>query len=165
MVSRYVILALLATPAFAQTLPDWMVEAAEYTDDPAQIALGKPLYAEHCAACHGENLEGAENWRERNDDGTFPAPPHDESGHTWHHADQLLFDYTRLGGEQAMAAAGVTNFNSGMPGFGDVISDAEIRAVLAFIKSTWPDEQRKAQAQMTAADERRRDATREKVSE
>ena len=41
-------------------------------------------YQEYCASCHGVNLEGQANWRSRNQDGTLPAPPHDETGHTWH---------------------------------------------------------------------------------
>jgi mono/diheme cytochrome c family protein len=38
-----------------------------------------------------------------------------------------------------------------MPGFGDVMTDDEIKAVLAFIKSTWPERIRKAQDQRNAA--------------
>jgi mono/diheme cytochrome c family protein len=34
-----------------------------------------------------------------------------------------------------------------MPGFGGALSDDEIRAVIDYIKSTWPDEIRRAQAQ------------------
>ena len=113
------------------------------------IARGASLYAEHCASCHGERLEGAPHWRTRGADGLYPAPPHDETGHTWHHGDRLLFDYTKLGGEGALAALGVPDFESGMPGFGHVLGDEEIRAVLAFIKGTWPEAIRRHQAQVT----------------
>ncbi len=113
------------------------------------IPRGASLYAEHCASCHGERLEGAPHWRTRGADGLYPAPPHDETGHTWHHGDRLLFDYTKLGGEGALAALGVPDFESGMPGFGHVLGDEEIRAVLAFIKSTWPEAIRRHQAQVT----------------
>jgi len=105
-------------------------------DDPKQVAHGKALYAAHCAACHGENLEGEPNWRTKKPDGTLPAPPHDASGHTWHHNDQLLFDYTKHGGK-ALAPEG---FKSGMPAFGGTLRDGDIWAVLAFIKSRWPKE-------------------------
>ena len=113
------------------------------------VAVGASLYAEQCASCHGARLEGAPNWRTRGADGLYPAPPHDETGHTWHHGDRLLFDYTKLGGEGALAALGVTDFESGMPGFGHVLGDEQIRAVLAFIKSTWPEAIRRHQQQVT----------------
>jgi mono/diheme cytochrome c family protein len=104
--------------------------------DPAQVAQGEALYRAQCASCHGAKLEGQPNWRKQLPDGTLPAPPHDASGHTWHHADPLLFKITKDGG-QAGAPPG---FRSNMPAFGDKLSDAEIWAVLAFIKSRWPPE-------------------------
>ena len=113
------------------------------------FALGAALYAEHCASCHGKNLEGAPDWRRAGADGRYPAPPHDETGHTWHHGDRLLFDYTKLGGEATLAKYGVTDFESDMPGFGHILTDDEIRDVLAFIRSTWSDAVRRHQEQMT----------------
>ena len=113
------------------------------------LAQGAALYAEHCASCHGKNLEGAPDWRRQGEDGLYPAPPHDATGHTWHHGDQLLFDYTKLGGEGALAALGITDFESGMPGFAESLTDNEIRNVLAFIKSTWPEQLRQHQEDMT----------------
>ena len=121
-------------------------QAALASDD---LAQGAALYAEHCASCHGAELEGAPNWRRRGADGLYPAPPHDETGHTWHHGDQLLFDYTKLGGEGALAALGITDFESGMPGFAEILTDDEIRDILAFIKSTWPEQLRHHQEEMT----------------
>ena len=110
------------------------------------IASGKVLYQEHCASCHGANLEGQPNWQTPNEDGTMPAPPHDRTGHTWHHDNQLLFEYTHLGGAQALAQRGLANFNSGMPGFAGIISDEEIWNILAYIQSTWPDRVQEIQA-------------------
>lgn len=115
------------------------------------IDLGRALYGQHCAVCHGADLEGAPDWRQSGPDGRFPAPPHDETGHTWHHGDAMLFDYTRRGGQAYLDDLGV-KFDSGMPAFGDILSDAEIEAILAFIRSTWPDELRAFQAQRTAAE-------------
>jgi mono/diheme cytochrome c family protein len=103
-------------------------------NDPAQVALGEKLYGAQCASCHGEDLQGQPDWQSRRADGTYPAPPHDETGHTWHHADALLFDYTKRGGAAVIGG----NFKSDMPAFGDRLTDDEIRAVIAFIKSTWP---------------------------
>ena len=111
-------------------------------DDPELVKLGRTVYAAECAACHGAKLEGQPDWRERKQDGRLPAPPHDETGHTWHHADELLFLMTKMGMKPPLAPAG---YESDMPAFVDVLSDEEIWAVLAFIKSTWPIKARKTQ--------------------
>ncbi len=113
-------------------------------DDFKMVQRGKPLYYAHCASCHGKDRHGETlDWRSLKPDGTFPAPPHDETGHTWHHSDQLLFDYTKKGGAQ-MVPKGV---KSAMPAFGGKMTDEEIIAVLAYIKSRWPKEIREYQAQ------------------
>ncbi len=111
------------------------LNSADVTD-PSMVALGQSVYKDQCSECHGINLEGKPNWRVRNADGILPAPPHDETGHTWHHGDELLFNYTK-GGGQKIAGPG---FTSGMPPFEDVLSDKEIWAALAFIKSHWPEQ-------------------------
>ena len=108
-------------------------------------SLGERIYPEACVACHGVNLEGQPNWRVRNADGTLPAPPHDKSGHTWHHPDQELFKYTKFGGAP-IAPPGV---NSAMPGFLDSLTDREIWAVLSFVKSRWPEREREHQTRIT----------------
>jgi len=110
-------------------------DLAAIAHDPAQIALGGSLYSQHCAICHGVNLEGQPNWRTRKPDGRLPAPPHDESGHTWHHPDADLFQITKLGLVPPLAPE---SYQSDMPGFAAVLTDGEIRAVLAFIENSWP---------------------------
>ena len=137
--------ALAATTAAAV---GWLL-AAQLALASEDLAQGAALYGEHCASCHGENLEGAPDWRKMGADGLYPAPPHDETGHTWHHGDRLLFDYTKLGGEEALAMLGIADFESGMPGFGHVLGDDDIRAVLAYIKSTWPEDIRRHQERLT----------------
>ena len=114
---------------------------------PEVIELGERVYAENCAACHGANLEGEPgmDWQRKKPDGTFPAPPHDETGHTWHHADTLLFAYTTNGGQVFLGDTGV----SGMPAFADVLSVQEIEAVLIYIKSSWPERIRAQQRLIT----------------
>jgi len=103
--------------------------------DAQAVAAGQRIYAEHCAACHGADLEGEADWRVRDADGYLPAPPHSEEGHTWHHPDAQLFAITKYGTE---ALVGGT-YRSRMMGYEDVLSDDEIVQTLAYIKSRWPD--------------------------
>ncbi len=110
-------------------------------------AAGKEIYAGYCSFCHGANLEGQPNWRERLPHGRMPAPPHDASGHTWHHADAMLFDIVKEGLVPGKYAP--PGYQSDMPGFGSTLSDAEIRAVLAYIKSTWPEQIRARQSEVS----------------
>ncbi|MCL4757851.1 MAG: c-type cytochrome [Rhodocyclaceae bacterium] len=105
--------------------------------DLRQVARGEVVYREHCAACHGADREGQPDWRRRLPNGRLPAPPHDESGHTWHHPDADLFAMTKHGMVPPLAPEG---YESDMPAYAGVLSDDEIRAVLAWIQSTWPAE-------------------------
>ena len=77
----------------------------------------------------------------------MPAPPHDKTGHTWHHSDAGLFRRQRRASPPSLAAT-----KSDMPAFGDVLAEEEILAVLAFIKSTWPERERGYQAEITRRD-------------
>jgi mono/diheme cytochrome c family protein len=106
--------------------------------DAARVALGAKVYAQHCAACHGARLEGQPEWRRRLPNGRLPAPPHDESGHTWHHPDHVLFAITRNGLVPPYAPQG---YASDMPAFRGLLKDEEIWAALAFIKSHWKSRQ------------------------
>ena len=99
------------------------------------IEQGGAIYAESCAACHGAQLKGQPDWRRRTEDGRMPAPPHDDSGHTWHHADKLLFEMTKYG-LQAIAGG---DYKTRMPAYEGTLSDDDIVAVLSYIKSQWPD--------------------------
>jgi mono/diheme cytochrome c family protein len=140
-------LAVVAWMAMAQQ-PDGAVEGLTFAGESvtaAEVALGQEVYAQGCASCHGANLEGQPDWRRRLENGRMPAPPHDETGHTWHHADRHLFTITKEG-----VGAVVPGYESDMPAFGDSLTDAEIRAVLAYIKSTWPERERAFQAEVTA---------------
>lgn len=120
--------------------------AADHELEGRDITGGQTLYAENCASCHGANLEGQPNWRTPDAAGVHPAPPHDATGHTWHHDNGLLFDYTKQGGAAALARRGVTNFSSGMPAFEEVLSDNDIWDILAYIRSTWPPHEQQVQA-------------------
>jgi len=107
--------------------------------DAEKVALGAEVYAAHCAACHGVDLEGQADWRRRRADGRLPAPPHDASGHTWHHPPEQLFALTKHG-PAALAGGG---YQSDMPAYEGVLSDAEIWAVLSYLKSRWPQDIRR----------------------
>lgn len=113
----------------------------------ADLAAGEEIYAKSCASCHGADLEGQADWRRRLANGRLPAPPHDETGHSWHHSDRNLFQITKGG-----VGAVVPDYESDMPAFGGELTDGEIAAVLAYIKSTWPERQREFQAEVTAND-------------
>ncbi len=109
--------------------------------DAGQVEVGRQVYAENCAACHGPNGEGEPDWKIPKEDGTYPAPPHSVDGHTWHHGDGLLFQIIAGGGD----SLDIPNFKSNMPAFGGRLTDGEIVAVLTYLKSTWPEEQRRFQ--------------------
>lgn len=122
-----------------------------FAGDNTAAARGRILYDANCAACHGGNLEGQPDWKTPGSDGRLPAPPHDATGHTWHHSDTDLIAYMTLGGQKALAQMGVS-YDSGMPAFGDVLSTTEIAAILAYIKSHWPERERRYQAERSAPD-------------
>jgi mono/diheme cytochrome c family protein len=111
------------------------------------LALGEVTYKAQCASCHGAGLEGQPDWRTRGANGLLPAPPHDASGHTWHHPDETLFRITKYG---VAKAAGLKDYASSMPVYDGVLSDEEIIAVLSWIKSRWPAQVREKHDQMNA---------------
>jgi S-disulfanyl-L-cysteine oxidoreductase SoxD len=110
------------------------------------VDRGGVLYQANCATCHGADGEGeTPNWKRLNADKTYPAPPHDSTGHTWHHADKMLFDIVKNGGSQYNSPA----FQSRMPAWDNKLSDDEIRAVLAYIKTMWGPTEIEAQRDVT----------------
>ena len=138
--SIWIVLGAFATVAvagaFGWTLLDESAAQGRHLqpNDPAMVATGKGIYAEQCAVCHGANLEGQPNWRQRLANGRLPAPPHDATGHTWHHPDEQLISLTKYG-PTAIVGGG---YESDMPGFFTLLDDEQIIAVLSYIKSRWP---------------------------
>jgi mono/diheme cytochrome c family protein len=112
------------------------------------LAKGRAIYAQYCARCHGANLEGQQNWQTPLPSGRLPAPPHDATGHTWHHSDRMLFEITKRG----TAAVVGGGYESDMPAFEGVLTDEQIHAVLAFIESRWPERERRFQERVSQSD-------------
>jgi S-disulfanyl-L-cysteine oxidoreductase SoxD len=137
-------------PALAPNGADLNRSVIAPTPDPALVSLGASVYADFCAECHGQNLEGEPEWQERNPGGSFRAPPHDASGHTWHHSDRILREAILAGGARLADLPG--GGTSNMPAYASTLSEQEVEAVLAYIKSTWPEEIRAVQWQQTVSD-------------
>ena len=117
------------------------VDGAAGQAETEQGGIGAAVYSEHCASCHGDDLQGQPNWRNRLPSGQMPAPAHDETGHTWHHPDWQLFEITKTGRNPLAPTTTTTD----MPAFEGVLTDAEIEAVWDFIKSRWPEKIRERQ--------------------
>jgi mono/diheme cytochrome c family protein len=103
-------------------------------NDEAMVSFGKEIYVQNCASCHGIQLEGQANWRQRDLNGYLPAPPHDKTGHTWHHHDKYLFDITKYGIEKMIGK----KYPNNMPAYEGQLTDEAIISVLSYIKSKWP---------------------------
>ena len=102
-------------------------------DDAEQILLGKTMYQNNCSSCHKVNLAGVAQWKIRDDTDNLPAPPLNGNGHAWHHHDEMLFKIIKYG-----TGSFVENYKGDMKAYKDKLSDEEIIAVLAYMKSYWP---------------------------
>ena len=116
--------------------------------DAEMVQRGQQIYVKDCAACHGLNGEGAPGWRQPDERGELPAPPHDAEGHTWRHGDGMLYGIVRNGWRDPFNRT--TRLT--MPPFGDKLSPAEIRAVITYLKTWWLREQRRFQWEESQAD-------------
>ena len=131
----------LVSASLAACGPDDVAGSTSASDTVPEPLTGRELFAANCAACHGAQGEGQPNWHIANDDGTLPAPPLNGDGHTWHHADGLLYRIVSQGGAQFESPSD-PGFKSAMPAFEDRLSHEEIIAVLTYIKSLWGDKVR-----------------------
>jgi mono/diheme cytochrome c family protein len=113
------------------------------TLNPDSVSMGQGLYDKYCANCHGVNLEGVSDWKITQSDGSLLPPPHNSSGHTWHHPDPVLIEIIANGGDPTL-------LNTKMPGFGDRLTETEINTILDYIKSYWEEEEREYQWWITA---------------
>ena len=92
------------------------------------VSAGKAIYEDNCSGCHGVDGVG-----ERPDDPGaqdeygFVAPAMNDSAHAWHHPDAQLLETIRDGSSR----------NERMQPWKDDLSDAEIKNVIAYMKSLW----------------------------
>jgi mono/diheme cytochrome c family protein len=68
----------------------------------------------------------------------MPAPPHNDSGHTWRHSDAQLAEIIRDGLRDPFNKTPELT----MPTFGGKLTDAQIRNVIVYFKSLWSPEHR-----------------------
>ena len=132
------VVALLAASAVAAALALRAPAAPRLhfadAENAAAVLEGKRLYASHCAGCHGRKLQGQLLWQVQDEFAGRRAPAHDQTGHTWQHADEDLFVMTKFGRFATTPAAA----KSYMPAYAQNLSDDQILATIAYIKATWP---------------------------
>jgi mono/diheme cytochrome c family protein len=125
--------------AFAGVAWLLLMDAADHPDP---IARGAAVYAGNCVSCHGAKLEGQPDWKHVNAAGRLPAPPLDGTGHGWRHSDAELFHFVKF---SVLDEAG-PDYQTDMPAFSSKLSDEDILAAIAFIKSRWPSSIQAAQS-------------------
>jgi S-disulfanyl-L-cysteine oxidoreductase SoxD len=125
--------ASLAAPFAASASPPPALHVAN-ADDLAAVAAGKPIYMRSCASCHGRKLQGQPLWELDDQYSHRRAPAHDETGHTWQHSDEEIFQEIKFG-RFSTTPPGTVSY---MPAFGDALSEPAILEVMAFIKARWP---------------------------
>lgn len=80
-------------------------------------------------------------------------PRHNASGHTWHHPDCQLRDIIMNGsgamGEAMRQMMNVPESVPRMPAFHDTLSEEDVAAILAHMKTWWTEEQRRIQSHIT----------------
>lgn len=119
--------------------------SADHTNA-AQVGLGHTLYDQHCAYCHGLNLAGKPDWDGDYPNGNRPALPLDGTAPTWRLGDRDLFDVIKYGGQPFSPPTYIND----MPAFETELADADIWAVIAFMKSRWPQDALTRQKEATA---------------
>lgn len=94
------------------------------------VIQGAKLFRQNCASCHGPLGQGTPNWNRPDARGKYPPPPLNGTGHTWHHSTRILKDIINNG---------TARLGGNMPAWKDKLSDAEVDAILEWIKAQWPD--------------------------
>lgn len=102
------------------------------------LQRGRVIYLQQCASCHGVHGEGAPDWQQLNTLGEMPAPPHGPQGHTWKHADGMLYRIVHDGWRDPFNK---TNRLT-MPAFATTLKPIEIHDVIEYIKTMWTPKER-----------------------
>jgi mono/diheme cytochrome c family protein len=113
-------------------------------DDAALVTRGHVVYRNFCSMCHGRHMEGQALWQADDADRWRRAPALAKSGHAWRRSDEDLFHITKFGRYASISATAP----SAMPGFARDLTDDDILAVVAAIKSRWPTPLRVIQASL-----------------
>jgi|TARA_B100001105_G_C22366516_1_gene432889 mono/diheme cytochrome c family protein len=94
------------------------------------IELGENTFNNNCAVCHGAEAKGlAKDWKKRQEDGNYPAPPLNGTAHAWHHSPEVLLQTINEGGVE---------LGGWMPPFKSKLSDEEKQSLLDYIQNLWP---------------------------
>jgi len=94
---------------------------------------GEKLFHQYCSGCHGDKAVGEDisnpsgGWR---DDGSDIAPALNGTAHSWHHEPELLYEYVKTGSVDP---------DSPMPAFGQDLDDDQIRSIIGYFQSLWPE--------------------------
>src|SRR5690606_28070715 len=139
-------LTLAACGQIAQPTPQFDITLVAPEDVPTTtftdpvLAQGEELYTLICAHCHGYEGEGQLESTIENTLalGMHTVPALNSSGHIWQHPDQLLIRVVQEGIQNPLDQFPMASFSPGL-------SEEEIRAILAYIKLWWTDEQRQHQ--------------------
>lgn len=127
--SLAVIVSMIVAPRLRDT------NRVAYPESSAIVQRGAAVYASSCAGCHGEDLTGSVNAQ------GFGPPPLNSAGHAWLNSDTSLFRMVKFG----ITGCQRQTTQVQMPSFNAQLDDRSIRAVLGFIKSSWPADFRSVQ--------------------
>lgn len=117
-----------ADPTGVASLGDRRVPAtlaAGAGGDEGSVVDGRQIYTTTCQACHQATGQGLP--------GVFPPL----AGASWVTGDANIPAQIVLHGLTGPIEVGGTTYNGAMPGFGTQLNDAQIAAVLTFIRAEW----------------------------
>ncbi len=99
--------------------------------DPASIARGAELYAQHCAQCHGPQAQGHPDWQTPSDGSFAAAPPLNGTGNDWKRNRGELVAVIKDG---VVRKDGVLV----MPAWKQRLSERDIDDIIVWFQSQWP---------------------------
>ena len=120
----------LERPVWLRTSPRKTTVSCLVLDDTVVVALGRTVYGENLCCVPRCRIKGQSDWEQPGSDGLMLAPPHHETGDTWHHKDALLFALTKNGVTSMLGPN--STYKSAMPAYAGILSDEEIVAALSY---------------------------------